>query len=793
MAQFTIDIPGVGPITVNGNFATEDSINRLSAALNRSNVNDPLSDFRDSVDNSADSLDMFDPSVRRNKRSVDANTKSLNRFNDGFSKIDGMFSDLGDPGSGSLTKLVKSVGDAGAGLVSGISNLFGPLGGIVGGIASGVMGALTGIATTAIGFAQGLVDTNKAIHTAGLGMAGGLEAMQQAAGAANVPFQQFAKAMIDSNESLKLFAGGAPGGIVAVSKAMGRLTRENRDQYQSLLAMGYSLEDIVGTMADLGAQAGLAGQGIEAFGDLAQATDAYLRSQQELNRLTGVDIKQAREKQKANNASLFVQNRLNKIQDPKQRAAAESIMNRVPKSIRDFIISGQSFTKAGGIVQSQMPMISGRLRELYKGVEQGIISQEQVDDELKRIGQDPALKEEIKRVTDVFGSVPGELFKGFDVSDIEDVTMFTRILTGAAEAGASSFDYTKKIAEGMDKAVVSMEQLVTDINSGLSTLGFTLFNFVDGYLGSAGDAVGGVAQKFQNLSQTINDWKTAQERYDAAIASGNRQQQEQALENLNKQNEKINSIFGTASAEGPFEALREKLTGILLDLKTTISEGLQSGFAEVLSSIGYTTEYKAKEEALKATQEFSGPNGNVPLPAVLEQITPEVLSAGKAGVRFKPLTEEEKKLKELYDSLIKLNEESLKQLGYKKELGGLFGQDKLIKIPESELQLNNTQTEQSAKPQALGGIFNYKPGGEKVTVAEAGPEVVLPASRGPDGKIGIEVSGAMLDNSRLLQNLVRVNESQATLIAGLNEKMGNMSNFMEKLVQEQRQANRLAV
>jgi hypothetical protein len=95
--------------------------------------------------------------------------------------------------------------------------------------------------------------------------------------------------------------------------------------------------------------------------------------------------------------------------------------------------------------------------------------------------------------------------------------------------------------------------------------------------------------------------------------------------------------------------------------------------------------------------------------------------------------------------------------------------------------------------QALGGIFDYKPGGEIVRVAEASDEIVAPAKRGADGKLGLEVSGVMLDNSRLLQSLVKINEGQASMIASLNNQMANMNSNFEKLVYEQRQANRLAV
>jgi len=154
------------------------------------------------------------------------------------------------------------------------------------------------------------------------------------------------------------------------------------------------------------------------------------------------------------------------------------------------------------------------------------------------------------------------------------------------------------------------------------------------------------------------------------------------------------------------------------------------------------------------------------------------------------MTQEQQQLKDLYDKLDELTDEQLKQKGYTREDGGVFGSDKFIKIqPPSDA----TTTPRWGGPQAMGGMFDYRPGGRIVTIAEAGPEAIMPAKRGADGRLGLEVSGVMLDNSRLLQSLAESSKNQTNVMAAVNSKMSEMVSSMEKFARAQEQANRLAV
>ena len=149
--------------------------------------------------------------------------------------------------------------------------------------------------------------------------------------------------------------------------------------------------------------------------------------------------------------------------------------------------------------------------------------------------------------------------------------------------------------------------------------------------------------------------------------------------------------------------------------------------------------------------------------------------------------------------------DNLEKMGYRQEGSKLLGTERYIQLSPDQLKAGEAKIPDPTMPGvqldpnsinnfALGGMFEPKQGGHIIRVAEAlSPEIVAPAKRTSDGKLGLEVSGVMLDNSRLLQNLLKVNEGQAALMAGLNSKIDGMNSTFEKLVYEQRQANRLAV
>jgi hypothetical protein len=95
---------------------------------------------------------------------------------------------------------------------------------------------------------------------------------------------------------------------------------------------------------------------------------------------------------------------------------------------------------------------------------------------------------------------------------------------------------------------------------------------------------------------------------------------------------------------------------------------------------------------------------------------------------------------------------------------------------------------------AYGDIVKPTPGGRIVRVAEAGEaEAILPTERTQGGQLGIKVTGDMFDSSYLMKTLVDTNKGGNSLLATLVAKIDGLNTNFEKLVTEQRQANRLAV
>ena len=774
MAQFNIDIPGVGTITVDGNFATEDSINRLASSMRRGNVNDPFPDLRDGIDDTTDSLNLFDPAIRKNKKSVDDNTKSLNRFNDGFSRVDGMFSDLGDPGSGSLTKLVKTVGEAGAGLGKGILEMVPVIGDGLSTLFTGALGALTGIATEAIGFAQGLIQINKDINNAGLGMVNGLQDMESAAAAAGVPFQQFSKALLENVDSIRLMTGGVQSGVGLISKSLKRL---DRDGMQMLYSMGFTVEDIIGTMSDLAATATMTGKTLS-DAELADATDKYLRNQQELARITGISVKEQKSQLEASRRSVFIQAQLQGLTN-EQRIATQGFLNVLQDpGLQEFALKGFTTDRDTMALMQLLPAFDAALQEVTQGVKSGALTQEEAIARYKELMSDPEIANQLAQAQRTLGvTIEGSMGNAAGITALLGQIQ-TQLTQQATQSGAEeAVDYQKRTLEGMNKSVAAMEQLMLDVNSGLSTLGFTLFSFVDGYLGSAADATGNVVDRFQEISNTLKEYNLAREALNQAKERGDTELIRDLQLKEREAKDKLSNLTG--QVVGNTSDALTNFTTQALDVIRQMTPAIVSAIAEGFANISWENIYNKMM-------------GQDPVIAAREE---EASTMAKLGASMLDLP-----------ALITNN---LANSVFGTNISPTPFYDYFIRRPSSEELSNNSNSPSATSPsivvedpnqpvlpptpQALGGIFDYKPGGEIVRVAEASDEIVAPAKRGADGKLGLEVTGVMLDNSRLLQNLLKVNEGQASLIASLNSQMASMNGNFEKLVYEQRQANRLAV
>lgn len=682
-------------------------------------------------------------------------------------------------GAGVLAGFIQGVGQATAGLASVVPFLGPALGGII--------TAATGAAGAILGFVSGLTDVNKKMGSLGvfmtdLGKGGGIDGLDSAAQNAGITIGILSRAIENNIENLRLMSGGTSNAVVDITEAFKKLrftfVRGEpvvSQTFKDLTFMGYSTQDMIEAMIDFGAAARMAGQDLDTS-ELAEGTKKYLTQQAELRRITGADIKTAKEKQRALQADFAFQAFMKRIADPddvKQIDNFMGAMSNAPQAVQDLI---KTILGGGQVTDANLKFLE---LQMGPGFSNELLA-------MRKIALDKDQKLTTEYMTGAMGTITSSTVKGLEgfQGSFTDEFIATAMTTNTKiseifGAMGPTLLYFKQLQEQLDKGeklpdIVSKQQgqigkSLTAIESAsisLQAMAYTMMASLAGIMGPITTSVAGtvdgfassVQEKVSNLGEAI---QKAQQFYmdpDLSEEEKTKKIQEALMQGAT-------SAFGESSV----------FTSLFKELGNTIRDAILEGF-------GYAV---AKQLPGVAHQGLLSDTTTI---ATIKSLETKLTELGvdlskAANSDFEGKTPEEKELALMFrDLLVGATEESLKQTGYQKvDQGFIFnnlGVDKFEKIPA----------------QAFGNIMEPKPGGHIVKVAEAGqPEVIAPASRGPNGKLGLEVSGAMLDNSRLLQSLLKVNEGQAAMIAGLNSQMSSMNSNFEKLVSEQRQANRLAV
>lgn len=379
--RFTANIPDYGDISVDGNFATEDTLKRLVSIMsstkstdnsNQKRANDQLADFSDTVDNSNRSLDEFSDELNRSEAVHSKVTAGLGRMANSVSNTVSRIAGAGNE-AGGLGDLIAGAGES---IGEAAQYIGGKLGGKL--IGAGLETALTAF-TGALGFAVGTLEEfsvyNRSVLNAGLGMAGGFQDITAAAQAAGLPIGQFTQALVENGDILRALSGGGPSGIKLVAGAFRSFTTETKAQ---LYAMGFTTEEIVGAMATYAEMAQRAGKDLTTE-ELAAGSEAYLKNLRELNRLTGVSVKEQLANQEAMRSDLFLRNQISQLPMEQQAAARSFIAALEPaaKAVQDFIVTGLSQTPESGQAYAMMPTYANALRQAYlDSIEQNLTEEE---------------------------------------------------------------------------------------------------------------------------------------------------------------------------------------------------------------------------------------------------------------------------------------------------------------------------------------------------------------------------------------------------------------------------------
>ena len=502
-SKLTADIPKVGVITVEGNHATEESIQELIALMGKHQKisNKQIGDFNDSVKDAADDIDEFSDSIEDSVKKQDAAAKKIASFADTSANATMGLQKFADSG-GSLSSVIDSVGEVIVGVTSGIISKIPVVGEGLGALTGAAGTAAVGLTSMAVGMIERFQGLNKQIFNSGLQVQGGFATFADYANDAGLPITEFANAMMLSSDRMRLFAGAAPGGIQQVSKALKNLHDDGI--MENLYSLGFSTEEVVAGMADYAIAAERQGRSLSTA-ELAEGSTNYLKNLRELGRITGTSVKEAQAQIEADRSNLFVQRELLKVA-PEQRAAAAAFAAQLDAiglgPMKDFIIGGQSMSTQSGIMSSQMATTATVLQNAYQQVAAGNVAAENTSaflrDSLRSNGI--AITAELENLINTFGQTPdlaqqfGDL--GAATRGVTEMVNAARTdQSGGTEVEPGSIqDNLGKFEETLNSAQASIQNAFIEPLEGVSPL-----------LGHLADGADASATKLNELVDALAD------------------------------------------------------------------------------------------------------------------------------------------------------------------------------------------------------------------------------------------------------------------------------------------------
>jgi hypothetical protein len=725
------------------------SKNQQNQAVNTQQSNQALGNFSQAARRTENTLEDLERSADQAGGTLKATAKEVYT---GFSSAIKNIGTTLASGELKASELISGIGSAAAagidklttGIGTGIGGLFGgpmgamignQIGSTVGGVAGDALTLFTGALTTAIGVMEGFAATTRTLANEGVVFGEGISKATDEILLSGMTLAQFTKMVQESGDSLRLLGGSASTG----AKRLLATNKETIALRSQFLNLGFEIEEIPGLVADYAAS-------LERFGgsinnvlprELANRTLEYSKNLRVLADLTGDDVKTVKQKMNQAATDARMQDFFIKMQE---------------KGITDI-------TTKFGAVSAEFDKM-----DLTQAFKEYMIYGTVIGDKAVEFAQSPGLRQLFEQMS----------------ANLQNADPTVNLTTFTDQLAQSLQDSRAQISEDV-KRMAPIAALSQQLGEGaLNNLG--LINQRLDELQSLYDA-GGVAAIRKNVEETAKN-QTALNEGIVSIAEAE-QKIKESLQGLAKDLTETSAPLITNSINILSDAIKDGADSIRSILKDPNS------FYKDLTDVGSGT--KAEQDAGAVE------SGVVKMIDLFSQYTtsliPGVSNFGESYYRIeewlsnlaKADEEATSETKSMLDSIWDLMTTPYEQPTQNVQNPPAAQQTgPRVPMPEAE--------EQNIKTKAYGDIMNPKPGGHIVRVAEAGqPEVIAPATRGSNGKLGLEVSGAMLDNSRLLQSLLKVNEGQAAMMAGLNDKMSNMSGHMENLVSAQRQANRLAV
>ena len=201
--------------------------------------------------------------------------------------------------------------------------------------------------------------------SAGALFADGVTGMRHAAGAAGVDLATFSKTVKENQGSLEIFGGSMQNGVKRLANVNQTLKQSGMEK--QLLNLGYSLEEIPGMIATVGAKLTKAGGASDT--QVAQATADYAKNLRLIAEITGEDAKTRSDEVDRKNQDLAFQLKAAAMGQENAQLLENNMKQVAPPiadMVREMVVSGGNITSERlNMIAQQAPATAEMARQMY--------------------------------------------------------------------------------------------------------------------------------------------------------------------------------------------------------------------------------------------------------------------------------------------------------------------------------------------------------------------------------------------------------------------------------------------
>lgn len=493
-----------------------------------------LEDFGDQIDLTTDELDKASGELGKSLSSAgDKAGNMASRLIGGFENLAGSTSESGR----ALEKTADSMADIGGKALDAVDKL-GSIGGPIG---EAIVGAISGFGKLAlqvgsamvsfyVGQMEGLRARQREFYDSGVFFTNGIDDAATFAAQAGVTIGDLADASKDAKDALRFMAGSSAGGLGAVSKSLGKFTNEQKEQ---LIALGYTNEEMLANLSQLGSVAGEIGQKMS-IEDLESQSVGYLNNLKALSKLTGEDVKSMQARKEAMRTDAVFQATMRRL-NTDQQLALKDLVAGTEKFGPDFqntlkrVLSGQTATTEMMLFKQQFPGVFDEMTKFKAALDSGTMSQKDVPAAIASIGD--IAQAEGTKVADRFVRIQGA---GSDLVDkfVETAGLLTATGNQIKLAGENIGDGLSPQGQ-LNKSIAEFVNINTQLQSSLQNIATTVTK-------SMGPTVTSIVDQLRELADQLPGVTASQ------------QEKSRAKKGLQQQIKETNEGYGTNRTVGSY-------------------------------------------------------------------------------------------------------------------------------------------------------------------------------------------------------------------------------------------------